>query len=155
MENDLANVGYSEIPPDKGDSTERRKKTEEKPYPPPERPVYTVSQAEAMAARGSGYKSVFIILFGAAAVAGILFAATYFNVPWPPGKRSAQTTAATAPVAEPGLEIAALRVEITRTMQVLEAMAAEYAQQPEKLKKVEELKTQTREILDSLGHSAP
>ena len=154
MDNDLANVGYSEVPP--GESAGMKKTSkEEKPFPPSERPVYTVRQAEAKEAQGGGYKSVFIILFGVAAVAGILFAATYFNVPGT--KPAVQTTVApVAPSATkaPSREITALTVEVTRTMQILDEMSAELSNQPEKLKKVEELKFQTREILDSLDNSA-
>ncbi|MFQ5431116.1 MAG: hypothetical protein ACE5EN_01260 [Nitrospinota bacterium] len=154
MDNDLANVGYSEVPPVKSAGTIKPNQ-EENPFPPSERPVYTVRQAEAKEAKGSGYKSLFIILFGVAAVAGILFAATYFNVPLPIGKTAVQTTVAPATPAGEGQEINALKVEVARTMQILDEMAAELSSQPEKLKKVEDLQTQTREILDSLGNSAP
>ena len=150
MDNDLANVGYSEVPPGKSAGSQKPNK-EEKPFPPSERPVYTVRQAEAEEARGSSYKSLFIILFGVAAVGGILFAATYFNVPLPGGKTAVQTTVAPVAPAAPavkGQEITALKVEAARTMQILDEMAAELSGQPEKLKKVEELKTQTGELLD-------
>ncbi len=153
MDNDLANVGYSEVPPGKSAGTKKPNK-EEKPFPPSEMPIYTVRQAEAKEVEGSGYKSLFLILFGVAAVAGILFAASYFNVPMPGGKTAVQTTVEPGAPAVPSREITALTVEVTRTMQILDAMAAELSNQPEKLQKVKELKTQTREILDSLGNSA-
>lgn len=154
MDNDLANVGYSEVPPGKSAGSQKPNK-EEKPFPPSERPVYTVRQAEAEEAKGSSYKSLFIILFGVVAVGGILFAATYFNVPLPGGKTADQTIVAPAAPAVEGQEITALKVEAARTMQILDEMAAELSGQPEKLKKIEELKTQAGELLDSLGNPAP
>lgn len=154
MENDVADVGYSEVPPGKSAGM-KKSNTEEKPFPPSERPVYTVRQEEAREARGSAYKSLFMILFGVVAVGGILFAATYFNVPLPGGKTTVQTTVAPGAVGGVSREITALTIEVTRTMQILDEMAAELINQPEKLKQVEALKTQTREILDSLGNNAP
>ena len=153
MDNDLANVGYSEVPPGKSAGTKIPNK-EEKPFPPSERPVYTVRQAESKEAQGSGYKSLFIILFGVAAVGGILFAATYFNVPMPGGKTAVQTTLAPSAPAKTSQEITALKVEVARTLQMLDEMALELLDQPEKLQKVEKLKTEAREILNSLANNA-
>ncbi len=129
-------------------------KREEKPYPPPDRPVYTVrpSEEREIDSKGIRLKGLLVVLFGVAAVAGILFAASYFNVPI--SVREPAVKGASA-VAVGGSERSALKVEVTRTLQILEEMAAEFKDEPEKLEKIEKLKKETREILDLLGSKTP
>lgn len=150
MDKSTNNVGYSEMPPLDSSAVEEQKR-EEKPFPHPDRPVYTVRPSD----EGDGgfrFKGIIIVLLGILVAVGILFAATYFNAAIPnrePAVKAAPTVSAPAP------ELGTLKVEVTRTMQLLEEMAAESAGDPEKLEEIEKLQGDSREILDSIGTGGP
>jgi hypothetical protein len=149
MENDLPKVGYADPPPGEIGGKQELKK-EKKSYPPPDRLVYTVRPSEEMKTKSGRIWGFIVVIIGIAAVAGILFAATYFNVPMPGGKTAVKSVETGG-----GLELSALEVEITRTMQLLDEMTVEFSDQPEKLEKVEELKMEAREILESIRGKTP
>ena len=144
MDKSTNNVGYSEMPPVDSSSDEEQK-MEEKPYPRPDRPVYTVRPSDEKKG-GARFKGFIVVLVGVLAAAGILVAATYFNVALP--TREPAVKAAPA-VSAP--ELGTLKVEVTRTLLILEEMSAEVSGDPEKLEKIEKLKKDTREILNSIG----
>ena len=132
-------------------SADEEQKVEEKPYPHPDRPVYTVRPSDE-GNSGSRFKGIIIVLVGVLAAVGILFAATYFNVAITNpadlrGVKAAPTVSAP--------ELGALKVEVTRTLQLLEEMAAEFSDDPVKLEKIEKLQRDSREILNSIGPGGP
>lgn len=148
MDKSTHNVGYSEMPP-VDSSADEEQKVEEKPYPHPDRPVYTVRPSDE-GKSGSRFKGIIIVLVGILAAVGILFAAAYFNVEITnrePAVKAAPTVRAP--------ELGTLKVEVTRTMQLLEEMAGEFSDDPVKLEKIEKLQKDSREILNSIGTGAP
>lgn len=148
MDKSTNNIGYSEMPP-VDSSADEEQKVEEKPYPRPDRPVYTVRPSDERTG-GFRFKGVLVVLIGILAVVGILFGATYFNVSIPTREPA---VIAAPPVSAP--ELGTLKVEVTRTLQLLEEMAGESSGDPEKLEKIEQLKKDSREILNSIGAETP
>lgn len=130
-------------------SADEEQKREEKPFPHPARPVYTVRPSD----EGNGgfrFKGTIVVLLGILVAVGILFAATYFNV----AITNREPAVKAAPSAS-APELGALKVELTRTLHLLEEMAGESAGDPEKLERIEKLKKDSREILNSIGAGGP
>lgn len=150
MDKSTNNIGYSEMPPVDSSADEEQKR-EEKPFPHPDRPVYTVRPSDE-GTGGFRFKGIIVVLIGILAAVGILFAATYFNVAIT-NPADLRGVIAAPPVSAP--ELGTLKVEVTRTLQLLEEMAGESSGDPEKLEKIKKLKKDSREILNSIGAGTP
>lgn len=146
MDVNPSNVGFSDVPP-RADGARDNPKKEEQPSPPPDRPVYTVRQSDAVDDSGSGgiiLKKTAIMLTGLIAVAAILAVGTYY---YRADIGAALQTAASGG----GTELTTLEIEVVRTLQALDELAVEFADEPDKLKEIELMKEETRNIIESIG----
>ncbi len=147
MDVNPSNVGFSDAPPG-ADGARDNPKKEEQPSPPPDRPVYTVRQSDASNDSGGGgiiLKKTAIMLAGVIAVVAILSAGTYYY-------RSDIGAALQAGLSGGGTEPTALEIEVIRTLRSLDELSLEFADETEKLKEIELMKKETRNILESIGN---
>lgn len=144
MDVNPSNVGFSDAPPMADGAKDSPKK---EPSPPPDRPVYTVRQSDALGDSGGGgifLKKTAIILVGAVAVMAILVAGTYYY-------RSDIGAALQTGLSGGEKEFTALEIEVVRTLRVLDELAEEFSDEPERLKEIELMKKETLNILESTG----
>lgn len=140
-------MGFPDMPPEPGGGRDNPK-SEEKPDPPSAMPVYTVRQSDTESDSGSGsgfFKQVIAIAVGVVAVVAILAAGAYYYKMEGPGIGDKKA------LSGGGVNVESLKIEMTRTLQVLNDYSGELKDDPEKLKKVEAMKKEIQEILESIG----
>ena len=149
MDQQTPPLGFTDLPPRPGGGRDNPKH-EEKPYPPPDRPVYSIPKKdEDESAGGDGLKLAVMVVVGILAVAAILFAATWIYKPESAGLGKTPAVAVeTVPSVSPDALL--LRVELTRTIRILEGLAAEFADDAEKLAEIKEMENDARSILESM-----
>lgn len=139
--------GFSDIPPETGTSRDNPPK-EEKPYPPADRPVYSIPpNGEEKESVTTFSKMNFTALF----VVGILIlvlGGVYF---YQSGIVRLPLRNSLSSQANELYGQNALKVETLRTINLLEQMEQNYADNPEQLEKIRELKNDAQGILKSLG----
>jgi len=146
MDANSSNVGFSDAPP-RADGARDNPKKEEQPSPPPDSPVYTVRRSDDSNDSGRGgiiLKKTAVMLAGLVAVVAILLAGTYYY-------RSDIGAALQTGLSGTGTELTALEIEVVRTLRALDELSVEFSDDPEKLKEIELMKKETRNILESIG----
>jgi len=153
MENKRESMGYREIQPE-GASGRDNPPKENKPNPPVDRPVYTVSKDEIGASNSSNAHNG--LNFTALLVAGVIILAiigTYIYSSDMVRLPVADTSVPKPEPVETGISTSkssSLKAETVRTITVLEEMETAYSDDPDKLEKVKTLKADARKILESL-----
>lgn len=156
--------GFSEVPPDDSQAAqrERARLVREAPqYPPAERPVFSepkpaYKEKPPREKQGSSVSGA-ALFFGIAALAlaMILYYRSNIEV------KNAETTAhqALTEVGElrhnAGAPPTIMKLELTRTLRLLDSMAVEFGNEPEIRNKIEAMRNETLDLLYSIDEKAP
>jgi hypothetical protein len=156
--------GFSEIPPENSQAAQRERnatKREAANYPPAERPIFAepkrqYTKPESAPKNGSSLSATGLVLaIAAVALAALFFYRSNLNIK-SAENRANQALAAVGELRRTGGPApTAMKLELTRTLRLLDSMAVEFGNEPEMRNKIESMRNQTLEILYSLEEKAP
>jgi hypothetical protein len=151
--------GFSEIPPENSQAAQRERngvKREPSNYPPAERPIFAepkrqYQEAEAPRKPASSLSATSLVIgLAAVALAAVFFYRSTLNIK-SAENRANQALAAVGELRRTGGQApTAMKLELTRTLRLLDSMAVEFGNEPEVRNKIETMRNETLDILYSL-----
>jgi len=152
MVSDSRDLGFSETAPS-GSSGRNNPPSEPKPVPPADRPVYSVpadspaTEPDKMNFTVFFVSAIFVLAIGAAYLyqSGFIGRKSVANHP-----AAKAEPGAIAPAPTESNDRSALKIEMLRTISLLEEMEGLYADNPKKSDKIKELTWEAKDILASL-----
>lgn len=156
MENESPPLGFSEIPPGRSKGQEQAV-AETKPYPPPDRPVYSVPLETAEGSDSSGGWGIGRILTVTGMVTGLVAVLLLVALFYKNGiglitgeERIAGTQSIDAKTSNSSVGITSVQIESARTLHILDSMIAEYKDEPEKIGQIEKVRSEILGLLNSI-----
>ena len=156
--------GFSDIPPENSQAAQRDRSgttRETAQYPPAERPIFAEPKRQYAKVEDSprpvSSLSVTSLVLGIAAVvlAAVFFYRSTLNIRNAENRANQALTAVGELRHTGGPAPTAMKLELTRTLRLLDSMAVEFGSEPDMRNKIETMRNETLDLLYSLEEKGP